>query len=393
MYDLDPMKKTLIVILLLTGIGVSVALLLRTPDQPVQAQLEAAALVDLSGFKRAEGPIPLQFPEDHGPHPDYQTEWWYYTGNLETAEGRHFGYQLTFFRRALKAQSQDRASDWASNQVFMAHFTVTDVAEKDFYAHERLERGAVGLAGAGSNPFSVWLEDWRVSAIGQDQYQLVASVPADDKTGPLALSLTLVDERGPVLQGDQGYSRKGPDPGQASYYYSLTHLQSQGTLIIGSQQFSVSGLSWMDHEYSTSALSTNQVGWDWFALQLDNDSELVVFHIRQADGQVDPYSSGTLINPDNRQLALTRDDFEITVENTWRSPHSGSEYPSGWRVRVPAEEIDLIVRPYIEDQELNVSYTYWEGAVQISGIFRGQDVQGSGYVELTGYSGSMGGEF
>ncbi len=356
----------------------------------VQSQLVAPALAaDPGGFARADGPREFQFPADYGAHPNFQTEWWYYTGNLEASDGRHFGYQLTFFRRALLPPSEatPRPSDWATQQVYMAHFAVTDVAADHFQAFESLSRGAAGLAGAQADPYQVWLDDWSVQETGENTYHLQAA------KGDLAVDLTLEDTKGPVLQGDNGYSQKGPDPGQASYYYSQTHLLSQGSVKVGGVSYQVSGLSWMDHEFSTSALAKDQVGWDWFALQLSNGSELMVFQIRKADGSIDPFSSGTLIYPDGSSRHLSREDFQIQVDAIWKSPHTNASYPSRWLVNVPSANISLKIEPYIADQELNVSYSYWEGAVQFSGSAGGQAVEGSGYIEMTGYAQSMGGEF
>lgn len=362
---------------------------------PVQARLAAQAYpADPNGFSRAEGPRSFSFPADHGPHDDFQTEWWYYTGNLQTPDSRRFGYQLTFFRRALLPPDQTtrRASDWATSQVYMAHFTLTDISSQKYQAFERLSRGAAGLSGAQANPFQVWLDDWRVEQVTEygmrsTQYHLVAS------QNDLILDLTLNDLKGPILQGDQGYSRKGGEPGQASYYYSLTRLDSRGSLQIGDQRFEVSGLSWMDHEFSTSALSQEQVGWDWFSVQLDDGTELMVFQLRRADGSLDPFSSGTLISPDGSTTPLSQEDFHIQVESSWKSPHSKATYPARWSVTVPRFDLTLNIAPYLADQELNLSFTYWEGAVHVQGTKDGQPISGYGYVELTGYSGSISGQF
>jgi predicted secreted hydrolase len=293
------------------------AILLRRDEPEVRAQLVAMA-DGAAGFARATGPRPIEFPADHGPHPDYQTEWWYYTGNLETSDGRHFGYQLTFFRRALMppAQRQDRLSNWAADQVYMAHFALADVAGRRYQTLERFARGAAGLAGAQGTPYRVWLEDWKIEEVEPNVVRLRAS--QDD----LAIDLLLIDRKGPLLQGDGGYSQKGPEPGNASYYYSQTRLDSSGTVQVGDALYQVDGLSWMDHEFSTSALAPDQVGWDWFALQLDDGSELMVFQIRKADGSVDPFSSGTLVAADGSTRHLSRDDFEIRVGDTWRSPRN-----------------------------------------------------------------------
>jgi predicted secreted hydrolase len=340
-----------------------------------------------AGFARAEGPRPFDFPADYGPHPDFQTEWWYYTGNLQTADGRRFGYQLTFFRRALAppAERQDRPSDWATDQVYMAHFALTDVTGNQHQAFERFSRGAAGLAGASSPPYRVWLEDWRVEQLEDDPNR----VRMRAAEGDVALDLRLIDRKGPVLHGERGYSQKGPNPGNASHYYSQTRLETSGTLQVGEESLRVRGWSWMDHEFSTSALAPGQVGWDWFALQLDDGSELMVFQIRQADGEIDPFSSGTLIDAYGATRHLTRDDFTVELEGTWRSPRSGASYPARWTVRVPAANLTLAVEPLVADQELNVSYAYWEGAVRVEGQHTGAIVTGQGYVEMTGYAGSM----
>ncbi len=345
--------------------------------------------VQAEGFVRSEGPVPLSFPEDHGPHPDYQTEWWYYTGNLETDAGRHFGYQLTIFRRALlpATERSPRESAWAADQVYMGHFALTDVDGREHYAFERFARGAAGLAGAAAAPFAVWLEDWRVEETGDNIYRLAASQEG------LELDLTLVDEKGPVLQGDRGYSQKGPEAGNASHYYSLTRLRSSGTVQVEGKSFQVAGESWMDHEYSTSALSQGQIGWDWFSIQMDDGSELMVFQIRRDDGSVDMFSSGSWISAEGDVTRLGREDFRIEVLDNWRSPDSGATYPARWTISVPKLDLRLSVEPYLSDQELDVSYAYWEGAVRVAGTRAGRQLAGHGYAELTGYAGSMQGQF
>jgi predicted secreted hydrolase len=349
----------------------------------------AAGAASAEGFSRAEGPQPLAFPADHGPHPDFQTEWWYFTGNLGTADGRHFGYQLTFFRRALvpPAERLARPSDWAADQIYMAHLALSDVAGRDFEAVERFSRGAAGLAGARAAPFAVWLEDWSIAETEGGDWQMRAAVEG------LSLDLALRDTKGPILQGDEGYSRKGPEPGNASYYYSLTRLETAGSVQVAGETYEVDGLSWMDHEYSTSALSAGQVGWDWFSLQLDDGTELMVFQIRRDDGLIDPYSSGTLVAADGERRHLEQGDFDIVVERAWRSPHTGADYPAEWTITIPAAGLTLGLEPYLADQELNVSYAYWEGAVRVAGERDGRPVSGDGYIELTGYAGSMQGQF
>lgn len=359
---------------------------------------QASGSAQDSGFARADGPRPLSFPADFGPHPDYQTEWWYYTGNLEAASGEHFGFQLTFFRRALLPASQrlERQSDWATQQVYLAHFTLTDVTGKTFQAYERLERGSAGLAGARSGPaYRVWLDDWSVEQTGPQAFKLQASSQGFPQGSPqgAALSLSLVDAKGPVLQGDNGYSQKGSEPGNASYYFSQTRLVTSGTVSVNGKAYPVTGLSWMDHEFGTSALAPGQIGWNWFALQLDSGAELMIYTFRDQNGAADPFSSGTLIAPDGSTRHLGAADFSIRSSGTWRSPHSSAVYPSSWTVEIPSVGLKLEIQPYLADQELNLSFTYWEGAVRVTGTQAGATLTGSGYVELTGYAHSMQGRF
>jgi predicted secreted hydrolase len=342
-----------------------------------------------TGFTRAEGYREWNFPEDYGPHLDFQTEWWYYTGNLQSKTGEQFGYQLTFFRRALLPIEDlpERQSAWAANQVFMAHFAITDVEAGAHHDFERFARGAAGLAGSENKLFRIWLENWRVEQVDDQRFTLLAS--QDD----IKLDLFFDNLKGVIFHGEQGYSQKGPEPGNASYYYSQTRLDTSGTIQIAEDVYRVSGLSWMDHEFSTSALSAGQVGWDWFSIQLDEGSELMVFQIRRADGSIDLYSSGTWIAKDGKTRQLSNEQFEIKVIDTWRSPNSGAEYPSEWLLVVPDLELQLEIKPLVADQEMDVSYAYWEGAVKIEGNQSDARVSGIGYVELTGYAESIEGQF
>jgi predicted secreted hydrolase len=366
-----------------------VVLLVYLLPKPKTSQLSAQVAsnsIPIEGFSLADGSRPMQLPADFGPHEDFQTEWWYYTGNLDADDGRHFGYELTFFRVSLipPDQTLPRVSDWATNQVYMAHFALTDVAKGEFHAFQRYSRGSGGLAGAEGNPYQVWLEDWAVQRTSEGEFALFAANEG------LSVSLTLTDEKGPALHGQDGFSQKGPDPGNASYYYSQTRLATTGEIQVDNEVFAVTGLSWMDHEFSTNALGQGQVGWDWFAIQLDDGYEIMLYQIRQSDGSIDPFSSGTLIAPDGSTQGLLADDFIVRVEDSWRSPHSDAEYPMGWTIRIPEEAIELTLSPFLLDQELNLSTVYWEGAVQLSGQHNGTEVIGVGYVEMTGYAGSLG---
>lgn len=382
-----PIRLSLILVVIIGGLYTTWRMF--SLDEPAGQAVIMTASMQVEGFERAIGDAPLTFPLDFGPHPEYQTEWWYYTGNLATNTGRHFGYQFTIFRRALLPPQLiiERASDWATNQIYMGHFALTDTQNKTHISFERFARGAGSIAGAQTEPYKVWLKDW---AIWEDENGQVNISANQDG---MQINLILNDLKGPILQGIDGYSQKGNDPGNASYYYSQTRLETTGVVTVGSATYEVSGLSWKDHEYSTSALTEDQVGWDWFALQLEDGTELKVFHIRRADGTIDLFSSGSYIDQDANTLRLARDDFMVEVLAFWKSPTSGAEYPARWKITVPALDLTLELIPTIADQELNVSYTYWEGAVAIQGQRAGSALVGFGYVEMTGYARSMEGEF
>lgn len=377
-------KRITIMLLLFLFIGLLAAPVLLSRRGTVRAPELVALASATEGFARAAPGYVLQFPSDEGPHTDFQSEWWYYTGNLTTADGRHFGYELTFFRRALEpsAARLPRLSAWATDQVYMAHFALTNVGDRRFSAVERFARGAAGLAGAQANPYRVWLEDWSIEEVSPGVRKLHAA------QGDLALDLTLDNTGRPVLHGARGYSQKGPDAGNASFYYSYTRIATRGTVQVGAATYAVSGQSWMDHEWSTSALAANEVGWDWFALQLDDGSDIMLYRIREAGGSVDPFSSGTYVAPDGSSQLLARDDVVIISDSTWKSPHSQAVYPARWTVNIPSLGLAVTVEPYLSDQELNVSYVYWEGAVRLTGTHGGRAVRGNGYVEMTGYAAS-----
>jgi len=335
-----------------------------------------------SGFERASGRRRFSFPEDHGPHPSFRTEWWYLTGNLLDGNERRFGYQLTIFRSALSPRTAEaRASRWAATDVYMGNFALTDVDQGRFYAFDRFERAAIGLAGASAVPFHVWIDNWSIASTGAEAFP--ARIEAQQ--GALRLELLVRQGTPPVLQGDHGLSQKGPGVGDASYYYSLPRMPTEGSVWIGDRAYHVEGLSWMDREWGTNSLGRNQVGWDWFALQLSDGRELMYYQLRQADGQPDAFSSGALIQPDGSWSVLTRDQVELEVLSRWRSSKDGRSYPSGWKLRVPSAQWALEIRPYLRDQELDLAVRYWEGAVGVTGNTGPKTVSGSGYAELTGY--------
>lgn len=383
--------RVLLLVAVLAAVGVGKWYLAEQSPDHMSAEprlsLSQALGGELAGFARADRPREFRFPDDHGPHPAYRTEWWYYTGNLKSAEGRHFGFQLTFFRTALNAPTDQvgRTSAWAAQDVYMAHFALSDVASQRFHTFQRLSRAALGLAGASASPFRVWLEDWSATEDTAASAQQPLSMQLSAEEGEVALSLRLVSDKPIVLHGQKGLSRKDEAAGSASYYYSLTRLRSAGVLRLGDEEFQVQGLSWLDREWSTSVLSDALQGWDWFAIQLTNGQELMVYQIRQKSGDLHPLSSGTLVTVDGTTQTLTSADFQIEVLQTWQSPTDGTVYPAKWRVRIPDEALDLTITPYVADQEMHTLIRYWEGAVRAQGTMQGHTLEGDGYVELTGY--------
>ncbi len=340
---------------------------------------------DTAGFSRAYAPQEFVFPRDHGPHPQYKHEWWYVTGNVQTANERHFGFQLTFFRIGLTPVAITRPSAWATSGIYMAHFTLSDVASGQFYAFERFSRAAAGLAGASSTPLHVWLEDWFLQGNELSRATGELSMRLHAAERGIAIDLVVDSSKPIVLQGEHGLSRKSAAPGNASYYYSATRLRTHGVVRVGDERFSVEGSSWMDREWATSALDKEQAGWDWFALQLSDGRELMYYQLRRRDGTVHPFSQGMLVSVDGAGHRLSAKDVQLDVEDRWRSLRTGVQYPSRWRLRVQQAQLDLIIEPYLPNQELDVSLRYWEGAVHGSGSAQGQVVSASGYVELVGY--------
>ena len=373
----------------LAGLLVAVALVGLTgywfwPRSPAIASIAVSSALsgtDDTGYQRAYEPRRFDFPDDHGPHPEFRTEWWYATGNLADASGRPFGYQLTLFRIALAPTPPIPDSSWRGNQVYMGHFAVTDVAQQQHHHFERFSRGAMGLAGAQAIPFRVWLEDWALTGIESEVFPMRVHARQDN----VALDLTLRAAKSVVLQGDRGLSQKSAEPGNASYYYSYTRLPTQGTIQLGDRVFTVTGASWLDREWSTSALGPDQSGWDWFALQLDDGRDLMFYRMRRKDGSADPSSNGTLIAADGQFRSLGGNDVEVQPLGEWVSPVTGDRYPAGWRLRLPAEHLNLTVTPKVTEQEMRLTVKYWEGAVTVSGHSGVNKIGGQGYLEMTRY--------
>lgn len=373
-------KETLLIVIipvLIALFGFGAWLIMKTPrTEKFSADVIKSLSADnpSEAFKKVSEIPNLVFPDDLGPHPEYQTEWWYYTGNLVTAGGRRFGYQLTFFRRALSITRPRGDSKWRASQMYFAHFALSDVAENQFYSFERFSRASLGLAGATASPYQVWVESWRVSQTGE-------TVTLRAGRNNIEIELALTPTKPIVLQGDRGYSQKGREKGNASVYFSMTRIATDGVIRIDSEVFNVTGSSWMDKEWSTSALEPEYEGWDWFSLQLDTNQELMLYQLRSKYGGVSPFSSGSYVAPNGDKITLDHDQYVITPVETWKSPHSGAVYPARWIVEIPSLDLKFDIIPLMSDQEHQHSFQYWEGAIKIES----DDVGGFGYVELTGY--------
>ena len=341
---------------------------------PVQGLRAANVLSEGGeGFAEANAPRTFDFPADHAAHPDYRSEWWYLTYALKNAAGAEFGVQFTLFRRALFAGG-DNADPWRNGQAYLAHFAVTDVASALHRETERLARGHPALAGVRNEGRQVvaWLEDWRLQMAADGPWRLNAAGDG------IAAALAMRPSKPVVLQGEAGLAAKGP--GQASHYYSLPRLRTTGTVQIDGERHLVSGLGWLDREWSTSALSPGQIGWAWFALMLDNGDDIMAFQLRREDGARDPYDHGAWIDPTGNKRTLTPADFRLTPTHHWRDDQ-GTRWPTSWQLDLG--ERHLTITAALNDQRMDTLFTYWEGLVKVSDA-NGQDV-GRGYMELTGY--------
>ncbi len=336
------------------------------------------------GFARVTGPRAFEFPADHGAHPAYRSEWWYVTGNLRDQRGRAYGFQLTLFRFALAPEMPARTSEWATRQAWMGHFAVTDVASGRHIASERFQRGALGLAGVAIDPFRAWLDDWSmrsVAADGAGPFPMVLTAGTDD----VALDLRLVSQKPRVLQGDAGFSRKSEQPGNASYYYSYTRLRASGRLRLDGQWRPAAGRAWLDREWSTSALAADQTGWDWFALQLDDGRDVMLYRLRRRDNGTDPASYAVVVDRQGKAHKMGPEGFDLEAKGFWSDPEYGARYPIAWRLRLPEHGIDARVEARVADQLVDLGFRYWEGSVRVEPAGAETGVSGMGYLEMTGY--------
>lgn len=333
-------------------------------------------------YKEALPGYRYEFPRDYFNHPDYQTEWWYYTGNVKTKDGRSFGFELTFFRQGA---SRDAAMNgtWDVRDVYFAHLALSDLDGRRFYHTERANRAGPGIAGASEKEGRIWNGNW--SAQWKEGDQELRAVSEE-----FSLNLGLRPEKPPVINGENGVSQKAKGAGRASHYISLTRLDTTGKILLGGKEFEVTGLAWMDHEFFTHQLEAEQTGWDWLSVQLEDKTELMLFRIRREDGTVDSHSAGTYVDAQGKAQHLSFRDFQLEPEGRrWTSPETQASYPIQWTIVVGKLGINLEITTELESQELSGNETllpnYWEGAITASGLRGGAPVRGVGYLEMTGY--------
>ena len=333
-----------------------------------------------AGFATARRPRTFEFPADHSAHPRFRSEWWYFTGNTTSTTGKAFGFQVTIFRFALSPQRSESRSKWRRSSIYLGHFAISDIDAGIFHHFERRGRPALDLAGTRDNPLRIWIRDWAIELTDPDteSWRITA------REAGVGLDLTLRAQRPVTPQGDRGLSTKSAQAGNASYYYSIPRLAAVGTIETPGAVHHIRGNAWFDHEWSTSALAEGQLGWDWFSLQLDDGSDLMLYQIRNRN-HIDPASHGLLLQANGVRTEVDSQAIQLTVERHWRSPASGVRYPARWRLTIPEHDAVLTVTPRFPDQEWRKSFTYWEGAVEVSGVARGRTVTGTGYVELVGY--------
>ncbi|WP_180539129.1 lipocalin-like domain-containing protein [Nevskia soli] len=321
------------------------------------------------------------FPRDHFEHPDFRTEWWYYTGNVWTADGRRFGFELVFFREGDRSTPRTNPSPWRIDDIYFAHAALTDATGRRFVSDERLNRGGPGIAGASFAQQRIWNGNWFDIWRGEEQTLTAA-------TTDFHFTLSCSPAKPFVIEGENGVDQKSEGAGNASHYVSFPLLKVTGSISNGGREYKVSGQAWMDHEWFSSALAGGQAGWDWFSIQLDNGTEVMLYQLRRKDRSADPYSSGTFIDRNGHARHLRAADFRLTPGEVWKSPATGARYPVTWTIGIPSLGLDLHCTPVLPNQELAVTRgpQYWEGAVNYNG-----SAHGVGYLEMTGYGKALGG--
>lgn len=327
-----------------------------------------------------------EFPRDHFDHPDFQTEWWYYTGNVKSTDGHRFGFELTFFRQAVNRDPKP-TNAWDVRDLYVAHVALSDLDSHKFLHAERTNRAGPGVAGVSELDRRIWNGNWQATWRGDDQV-----LQAIDER--FSLQLMLQSAKPPVIHGENGVSQKADGPGRASHYISLTRMKTTGEIQLGGRKFQVTGTAWMDHEFFTHQLDTDQVGWDWLSIQLQDNTELMLFHIRRNDGSIDGHSAGTFVDASGNTTHLRKDEFTLEpLGLSWTSPDTHAVYPLRWKVSIPKLGLALESSTSLPAQELasptGLLPAYWEGAMAFDGLKGEAPIRGVGYLEMTGYDHPM----
>ena len=355
-------------------------------------------------WQRALPGAAYHFPGDHSVHENFKTEWWYFTGTLKNQNGREYGYELTFFRQGAIPPGMQAArgrlapgerSRFVQNDFKFAHFAISDLNGHRFHFTQKINRGAFGDAGfdksAEASPAPerlAWIDDWSLVSRADGSWKITAKA---NSPNAMSIDLDVRPTKAPVIEGDDGISQKAAGLGNASYYYSFTRLKTTGRLTMDDGKIqAVTGESWFDHEWASNQLSADQIGWDWFCFQFEDQTEVMLYAMRRRDGTVDPVSSGTWVTADGQVEHLKFADFTLRPTRTWHSRETGATYPVTWQVNIPSHQADFVVESKLDEQELVLPpISYWEGAVSANGHQGGQPLKGHGYMELTGYAGTL----
>jgi predicted secreted hydrolase len=342
--------------------------------------LLSTACATAQEYKVAQLGYTFEFPRDYFNHEDYQTEWWYYTGNLKSADGHRFGFELTFFRQGISRA--DSSSPWFVHDLWMAHIALSDINGQCFYSEERLNRAGPGVAGVDAKTGLVWNGNWRAHiAEHGEELRGVA-----DKFG---LALKLMPVKQPVIQGQDGLSQKAEGAEHGSHYFSLTRLITTGSIDLNGKAYQVQGTSWIDREFFTGPMAADETGWDWLSVQLGDGTELMLYRLRHKDGSIDPYSSGSYVDASGKPQFLSARDFTMTpTAVTWTSPATKATYTVQWHVSIPRLKTELDITTPLISQELTGGFgpSYWEGVIDVAGARDQSPLRGVGYLEMTGYA-------
>jgi len=341
-----------------------------------QAQGFAGLGSEASGFTEVLPGKTLSFPADHGAHPDFRIEWWYLTANLTDERGEPLGLQWTLFRQAMAPGGED--SGWGSRQMWMAHAAVTRAGSH--HSAERFARGGIGQAAVTATPFSAHLDNWQLHGSEATSAASLAPLEVSAAGADFSYALKLRTERPVVLQGDRGYSKKS-ERGQASYYYSQPYFEAEGSVTLGGRASAVRGHAWMDREWSSQPLASDQTGWDWFSLHLSSGDKLMLFRLRHSDGR--HYFAGNWIGIDGHSTALPTDGIELTP--TAETLIGERRVPTSWRIAIPGRGVALTSTPLNANSWMATRFPYWEGPITVSGSHAG-----NGYLEMTGYNANGG---